>query len=185
MNKTDIIEAATLVEEAFEGLTLDEIIQCMKETERRTSFGEKPHYVRDIIIYKIFKYSEQTNQRGKEKERDNTDSRIKNIKEKDLEHTLPPNIKFDDSEYMYPKFYKDSLIFNKIFKEFKPTMIEPFIVPIEDRKLYDETHDQINQRMDVTKIFELAEAVLSSDEMLELSKKAIELLNAKKWNPRV
>ena len=164
MNKMDIVEAATLVEEAFEGLTLDEIIQCMKETERRTSFGEKPHYVRDIIIYKIFKYSEQTNQRGKEKEINNTDFRIKDIEKRELEDTL--NLKNNDKEY--PKIYKDS-----------------FNVPIEDRKLYDEPHDQINQQMDVIKIFESVREILSYDEILELSKKAIELLNAKKWNPSV
>lgn len=172
MNKMDIVEAATLVEEAFEGLTLDEIIQCMKETERRTSFGEKPHYVRDIIIYKIFKYSEQTNQRGKEKEINNTDFRIKDIEKRELEDTL--NLKNNDKEY--PKIYKDSLLFKKIEST--------FIAPIEDRKLYDEPHDQNNQ-IDVAKIFESVREILSYDEILELSKKAIELLNAKKWNPSV
>lgn len=55
----DIIEAAKIVEEAFDGLSCEEIIRCIRNTEEKTKFGEKPHYIKDIILYKVGKAAEE------------------------------------------------------------------------------------------------------------------------------
>lgn len=49
----EILEAAKIVEEAFDGLSCEEIILCIRNTEEETRFGEKPHYIKNLLLYKI------------------------------------------------------------------------------------------------------------------------------------
>lgn len=51
----DILQAVKIIETIFEGMTSDEIIYCLKNTEKNTKYGEKPHFIRDLILYKIGK----------------------------------------------------------------------------------------------------------------------------------
>lgn len=51
----DILQAVKIIETIFEEMTSDEIIYCLKNTEKNTKYGEKPHFIRDLILYKIGK----------------------------------------------------------------------------------------------------------------------------------
>lgn len=51
----DILQAVKIIETIFEGMTSDEIIYCLKNTEKNTKYGEKPYFIRDLILYKIGK----------------------------------------------------------------------------------------------------------------------------------
>ena len=51
----DILQAVKIIEAIFEGLTCDEIVYCLKNTEKNTKYGERPYFIRDLILYKIVK----------------------------------------------------------------------------------------------------------------------------------
>ena len=51
----DILQAVKIIEAIFEGLTCDEIVYCLKNTEKNTKYGERPYFIRDLILYKIGK----------------------------------------------------------------------------------------------------------------------------------
>lgn len=51
----DILQAVKIIETIFEGLSSDEIIYCLKNTEKNTKYGERPYFIRDLILYKIGK----------------------------------------------------------------------------------------------------------------------------------